>query len=101
MHILVGLGMAVALLYFWLIGHWFARVLMVILLVPAVGFAIACLFATAPGVTPVGAAFGGLIGAIAGWFLAGWPAYYWEARNRRYTDSLRGHPMQDWHRIQY
>jgi hypothetical protein len=25
MHILIGLCLALALLYFWLIGHWFAR----------------------------------------------------------------------------
>jgi hypothetical protein len=28
MHILIGLCLALALLYFWLLGHWFARVVM-------------------------------------------------------------------------
>ena len=32
MPILIGLALAAALLYFWLIGHWFARVLMFLLL---------------------------------------------------------------------
>jgi hypothetical protein len=31
-HIIVGLLLAIALLYFWLIGHWFARVLVFLVL---------------------------------------------------------------------
>ena len=27
MHVLIGLCLGVALLYFWLLGHWFARIL--------------------------------------------------------------------------
>jgi hypothetical protein len=38
MHILIGLGLFLVLLYFWLIGHWFARVVMFLLLACA-GFA--------------------------------------------------------------
>jgi hypothetical protein len=32
MHFLIGLGLFVVLLYWWLIGHWFARVLVFLLL---------------------------------------------------------------------
>ena len=32
MPILVGLGFALVLLYLWLLGHWFARVVMVLAL---------------------------------------------------------------------
>ena len=39
MHILVGLVLAAVLLYFWLIGHWFARVLAFLALAPALGLA--------------------------------------------------------------
>jgi hypothetical protein len=28
MHILIGLVLALVLLYYWLVGHWFARVVM-------------------------------------------------------------------------
>ena len=49
MLVLSGLGVAVVLLYFWLIGHWFARVLVFIAL--AVGFGIigGAMFSSATG----------------------------------------------------
>src|SRR5690348_14818851 len=37
MEILVGLGFAVVLLYLWLLGHWFARVLVFLLLAALFG----------------------------------------------------------------
>jgi hypothetical protein len=37
MHIIIGIGAAIALLYFWLIGHWFARVLVFLLLAVTLG----------------------------------------------------------------
>ena len=33
-HIMVGVLLAIALLYFWLIGHWFARVLEFLMFAP-------------------------------------------------------------------
>jgi hypothetical protein len=81
MHIIIGLAAGVALLYFWLIGHWFARVLVVLLFVPLVaigGFA-AC--SQIPSATEAGrmavATIGGGMGAVLGWYLAGVPVYYW------------------------
>jgi hypothetical protein len=38
MHFLVGLCLALALLYFWLLGHWFARVVMFLGLAVVVAF---------------------------------------------------------------
>jgi hypothetical protein len=38
MHIIIGLAAAVALLYFWLSGHWFARVLAFLLFATVIGF---------------------------------------------------------------
>ena len=43
MHIIIGVGAALALLYFWLIGHWFARVVMFLVLVVLLGFSGAAL----------------------------------------------------------
>ena len=37
MPILVGLGFALVLLYLWLLGHWFARVVMVLALAVLLG----------------------------------------------------------------
>ena len=44
MHIIIGVGAAIALLYFWLIGHWFARVLVFPLLGDVLGLGGAALF---------------------------------------------------------
>jgi hypothetical protein len=41
MHFLISLGLAVVLLYCWLTVHWIARVLMTIVLAPAVGAVLA------------------------------------------------------------
>jgi hypothetical protein len=81
MHILIGLVVAAALLYFWLIGHWFARILMFLLLTVGVGLV---LWVLLPPLTPPkdGNAFGFLIGLILAWPLAGIPAYYWRQRMR-------------------
>jgi hypothetical protein len=70
-HIIVGLLLAIAMLYFWLIGHWFARVLAV------VGFIAG---ANVPTPTPAGSIICGLIGAALAWPLASIPIYYWRHR---------------------
>ena len=61
MHILIGLGIAVVLLYFWLIGHWFARVL-VFLLFTFCGLVL-------------GQLAGGIAAGAIGWFVSGIPIY--------------------------
>ena len=77
MHILIGLGAALALLYYWLLGHWFARVLMCILLVPAFGLGALASFATLlhEGAYPLA-----LVGAVAGWAAGSAPVWYWRQR---------------------
>jgi hypothetical protein len=60
MHILIGLALAVALLYFWLVGHWFARALVFLLFALAFGFALG------------GAMSGGNFGGPA---IPGWPQF--------------------------
>jgi hypothetical protein len=79
MEILLGLGLAVVLLYFWLIGHWFARVLTTILFVPLFAFLGAALFASFQpppnngGIVILGA----ILGSVIAWFAASAPVYYW------------------------
>lgn len=78
---LVAIAAGIALLYFWLSGHWFARVLTTIALWPVL---LVCtdpvLYLVEPGYNPALAAlFIGLNG-VAAWFLAGIPAY---VRKRR------------------
>ena len=73
-HIIVGLLLAIALFYFWLIGHWFARVL-VFLMLAVVGFIAGANVPTSP--SPAGSIICGLIGAALAWPLASIPIYYW------------------------
>jgi hypothetical protein len=75
MHILVGLCMGLALLYFWLLGHWFARALMFVVL--GVTFGGACFFIVAANTGIEQAGFMAVpIGVLAAWFAAGAPTYY-------------------------
>jgi len=75
-HIIVGLLLAIALLYFWLIGHWFARVL-VFLMLAVVGFIAGV---NIPPHNPTGSIICGIIGAALAWPLASIPIYYWRRR---------------------
>ena len=68
MHILIGLAAGVALLYFWLLGHWFARIL-VCLLFGALGVLLAS-----------GNAIALICAVVLAWPLASLPIYYWNHR---------------------
>ncbi len=87
MHILIGLGVAVALLYFWLIGHWFARALMFLLLGVAFGVGGAALGNGAVAGSPVPQLALGLTGIVAAWFVAGIPIYYWRWQLRQLIEA--------------
>ena len=67
----------IALLYFWLLGHWFARVLVFLGLTLCAAFA--GLFANVRGDVSAGVAVF-IIGAVVAWLLASGPIIYW--RNR-------------------
>ena len=78
MHILVGLCMGLALLFFWLTGHWFARVVMFMALaVLIVGIT---LVAGSPGrphdYFSVPVAIGGLCALGLAWPVSGLPARF-------------------------
>lgn len=76
MHILVGLILALVLLYFWLIGHWFARVVAFLVLAMLLGGA-GWLVTGGYGLLSM---FGFLLGAALAWPVSGIPAYYYRGR---------------------
>lgn len=78
MEILACLGLGVALLYFWLIGHWFARVLVFIGLEAIALFFLCLMSFIHPG-------FGlfGLFLLVAAWPLARIPTWHWQKEIRR------------------
>lgn len=86
MHIIIGLGAALALLYFWLIGHWFARVVMFLILMLTLGLLGGGLFAsgfdrnTQADAQHLAMIFGAILGAASAWPVSGIPIYYWRKR---------------------
>jgi hypothetical protein len=80
-----GLGivlLALALLYFWLIGHWFARVLVAIGLFALFGSAL-IIGASISRYDPSGGGAFGIIGGfglLVAWPLASLPIIYWRRR---------------------
>lgn len=86
---LVAIAAAIALLYFWLSGHWFARVLTCLALWPVL---IVCtdpvLYLMELGYNPALAAlFIGLNGVVA-WLIASVPGYVRKRRNAPLSMSL-------------
>jgi hypothetical protein len=82
--LLFGIGFALLLLYSWLMGQWFARVLM-FLIFGSIGFAIGCmpLYGSNAGL--------GLIlipcGVWVGWLLASIPIYIQRWKDRQEIDA--------------
>jgi peptidoglycan/LPS O-acetylase OafA/YrhL len=104
MPILIGILLALVLLYFWLQGHWYARILTAIILIPLLAFIVATMLAGAAvsggAIHPEyasGLAFlGAVVGGVAGWFAAGTPVYYW-----RQTPPTMATPMCRIHELTY
>jgi hypothetical protein len=91
MHILIGLIVFAALLYFWLIGHWFARVMMTLVL--GSFFFLVCTMLADGHADAKGAAFvAGLLMFGASWFIAGIPTYYWRQRMRMLLEAAAAPP---------
>jgi hypothetical protein len=74
MHIIIAVAAGVALLYFWLLGHWFARVL-VFLLCLGVGLILADL----PALIFLG---------VVGWFGGGIPLYVRRHQARKLQKAI-------------
>ena len=86
MHIIASLAIGAALLYFWLIGHWFARVLMFLCLAAVFGFLGASLLAAtqdAAAAAPVPGIIGATLGAGAAWYIAGIPLWVQRAKEKQ------------------
>lgn len=93
MHILIGICLALALLFVWLNGHWFGRVLAHLVFMPLLALGLAALFTVGidnPG-DPIAAIGGVIIGMTIGWFLASAPVYYQRRKVRQaaYRYELR------------
>src|SRR4249920_299096 len=87
MHIIIVLAAAVAMLYFWLLGHWFARIVAFLLFAVITGLCGAALFS----VTHETAA--SVIGAIMfvplAWPLASLPIYYYRRQARKLDEAIQ------------
>ena len=90
MEILIGLALGAVLLYFWLIGHWFARVL-VFLLLGAVTFVTVAYITQDPKYPTAGVIYGLLAAGLA-WPVASLPIYYWRHQAREYLSAVYGVP---------
>jgi hypothetical protein len=72
---LIAIMLGVGLLWAWLSGHWFARVLMTLVLIPLLGGLGAVLMALLPDAQAPVMWFGAALGAVAAWLVAGLPSY--------------------------
>jgi hypothetical protein len=79
MHIIIGLALATFVLWLWLAGHWFGRVL-AFLLFGVVAAVVAIAAGDGKGVI---VAVSGIFGLIAAWLLSGAPRYYYQERIRQ------------------
>lgn len=78
--LVLGIGAFLAVLYYWLQAHWFARVVVFLLLALTLGVAGGA--ATASPQAPALAFVGMVPGVALAWALAGIPRYYWRHRMR-------------------
>lgn|SRR5215472_9106134 len=73
MHILIAIGIALALLYWWLRGHWFARIIVLIVLVPTLSLGLAVLNSDN---APYSLVVSAVLGVLFAWPIASLPTYY-------------------------
>lgn len=81
MHILVALIVVGALLYGWLVGNWFARVLAFL----AFTVILCALVLVRDDLTPPLGPIICVPAIVAAWFVSGLPEYYWRRQARRFT----------------
>ncbi len=97
MSILTGLGIALVLLFYWLSGHWFARVLMFLVLCP-VGFlsGLALVNSGQPTPTHAAALIVGISAAALAWPLASLPIYYQRYQFQQMCARQRARGMEEY-----
>lgn len=83
MALLIGIPAMLAILYGWLVGNWFARVLVFLMLTALI--AVVTLVAADPKGTIVFLAV--ILAGVAAWFLSGIPVYYWRRNDRKLTEA--------------
>lgn len=83
MTLLIGIPAVLAIMYGWLIGNWFARVLMFLILTALI--AVVTLVAADPKGAVVFLAV--ILAGVAAWFLSGIPIYYWRRNDRKLTEA--------------
>lgn len=84
--IIIGLLIALPILYFWLIGNWFARVLAFLGLFAF--FAIFVLIANDAPSAEHNFLLGYLVAGGAAWIVSSLPTYYWRHRSRQFTAAV-------------
>lgn len=90
MHIVAGLLLVLALLYFWLIGHWFARIVTTLVFLAGFGGLGAVVVSNSMDhPNPGNAVFGAIAGALIGWVVASLPTWYWRAESRRLSQAAQ------------
>jgi hypothetical protein len=83
--ILVGLVVALAGLYWWLLGHWFARIVCFLVLAPVMGL----IWAALAGRDVAGHLMIGIVVMAFAWPLSGLPTYFWRWHYKRtYGEGL-------------
>jgi heme O synthase-like polyprenyltransferase len=87
---IAALLLILALFYFWLIGHWFARILMFPVFVAAFGLFSLWLYGQVPNIVTGG--FGVALSTWGAWQASGAPAAYW--RRRAAIMAGAGRPWQ-------
>jgi hypothetical protein len=80
MHILIGLVLGCALLYFWLVGHWFARVLVFLPMIFLFGFIVVGIASDGHAASSIGFAVS-ITGVVLAWPISSIPIWY-HARDR-------------------
>jgi hypothetical protein len=73
-------AVVLAALYFWLIGQWFARVVMFLCLSAVLGLFAGMAMLSGGNLAVFGAV---VVAAAVSWYASGIPMYYWNARNRQ------------------
>lgn len=94
MELLIGLILAIVVLWLWLVGHWFGRILAFIAFAIGLGAGGAVMgLAFAPGATGAGIGGAGLGLALA-WPLASWPIWHQKTRWDRAVRQALSPPPQ-------
>jgi hypothetical protein len=81
MVILIGIVLALGALYWWLLGHWYARIIMLFPFAALFGFiGIAAGISSVPDHNSMLGVVGGTVGIAIAWFVSGAPIYYYRHR---------------------